>query len=319
MLFSLVIPMYKVEQYLRRCVDSCLAQDLPEGGYEIVMVDDGSPDRSGEIAREYASEHPFIRVISQSNQGLAVARNAGLAASRGDYVWFIDSDDWIECDCLGHLASLCSGRPDIISLCAANMIGEKAVRRFHRQEACVRRGRDLIIDGSLQVCAPFSVFRREFLLSEGLSFVPGIYHEDSEFTPRAYYKASRVVSTDRVLYFVYQNPVSITRSPNPKKAFDSIEVVQRNISSFASEADPECRLGFNDLISSDFNHALKNSYTMGRDDIRRLNAAAYDNRYLLEHLKHAGQLKYRIAGTVYGLFPRHMVQCYKFMHLLKKA
>ena len=91
---SVVIPVYKVEPYLRRCVDSVLAQTLSD--LEIILVDDGSPDHCPEICDEYALTHQNIQVIHKTNGGLASARNAGMRIAQGEYILFVDSDDWID-------------------------------------------------------------------------------------------------------------------------------------------------------------------------------------------------------------------------------
>ncbi|MCQ2181120.1 MAG: glycosyltransferase [Bacteroidales bacterium] len=316
--FSIIIPIYKVERYIAACVQSCL--DQKTDNFELILVDDGSPDMSVDIARRIVGPRPDVTIISQSNAGLSAARNAGLARARGEYVWFVDADDRIEPDCLGYLESLCgTHRPDIVSFCAADVIDGNVCRRFSRKEGECRIGADFIRKGDLQVCAPFSLFKREFLASRGLEFVKGIFHEDSEFTPRAYYYADKVVCSDRILYYVSQNPDSITRSVNPQKAFDSIRVVQARISRFSKEADSSCRTGFNDLISSDFNHALKNSFDMDESQRAELDRVAYENRYLLHHLIAASRLKYKISGLVYSLFPRHISGCYRLMQGLRAS
>ena len=93
---SIIVPIFKVESFLRKCVDSIIGQTYPF--LEIILVDDGSPDRSGEICDEYAAKDARVRVIHKKNGGLSDARNAGLDCMSGDYVAFIDSDDWIDCD-----------------------------------------------------------------------------------------------------------------------------------------------------------------------------------------------------------------------------
>ena len=92
MKFSIIIPCYKVEQFLRQCIDSVLVQTFED--YEIILVDDGSPDRCGEICDEYAEKDKRIKVIHKPNGGLSDARNAGLDVAQGEYVMFLDSDDW---------------------------------------------------------------------------------------------------------------------------------------------------------------------------------------------------------------------------------
>lgn len=315
MKFSIIIPVYKVEKYIAACLQSCLDQDIEEDEYEIILVDDGSPDKSMDIARQIIDKRPHVSIISQANSGLSAARNAGLKAACGEYVWFVDSDDKIAPNCLGYLKSLCEQySPDIISFCAARCFDKDYVREFSRTEGECRPGKSFIIDGSIQRCSPFSLFRRDFLCANNLKFVEGIFHEDSEFTPRAYYLADNVLASDRVLYYATENPNSIMHTANPKKSYDSIQVVQANLSRFSLQADKSCRKAFNDLISSDFNHALKISYQINADQIKDLDKLAYDNRYLLKHLLGANKLKYKIAGLVYCIFPRHIVESYQFMH-----
>ena len=318
MFISIIIPVYKVEKYIAECLRSCLEQNIGTSEYELILVDDGSPDKSIDIARQITDGLPNVTIISQQNAGLAAARNKGLSLAEGKYVWFVDSDDRIAENCLGFINSICeNSEPDIISVCAADMVDAVEKRRFSRRELECRNGKSYIINGDIQVCTPFSIFRKDFLAENGLRFTEGIFHEDSEFTPRAYYFAEKVISTDRILYLVTINPDSITRSPNPKKATDSISVVQRNISEFALKADKDCLKGFNNLISSDFNHALKNSYRMSPGERIELTRLAYENRYLLKHLLGASVLKYRISGLVYSLFPKHIPACYRFLQKFK--
>ena len=98
---SIIVPVYKVEPYLRRCLDSIAAQTFTD--WECMLIDDGSPDASGEICDEYASRDGRFRVIHQENKGVSAARNAGLTAAKGKYIGFVDSDDWIEPNMYEHL------------------------------------------------------------------------------------------------------------------------------------------------------------------------------------------------------------------------
>ena len=101
---SIIVPVYKTEPYLRKCVDSILAQTHPD--LEVILVDDGSPDHSGQICDEYAVQDPRVRVIHKPNGGLSDARNAGLDICTGDYIGFVDSDDWIEPTMYGTLLEM---------------------------------------------------------------------------------------------------------------------------------------------------------------------------------------------------------------------
>mgnify|MGYP000597869244 CR=1 FL=1 len=104
---SIIIPVYNGEEYIDRCLQSCLRQDIPADSYEIIVVDDGSTDSSNVILSRYAMEHANVVVLTQSNKKQGAARNYGLSKAQGEYIWFVDSDDWIEANCLGRLLALC--------------------------------------------------------------------------------------------------------------------------------------------------------------------------------------------------------------------
>ena len=100
MKISLIVPVYNVEKYIEKCLLSCLKQDIPQSDYEIIVVNDGSPDSSLAIAERIAAAATNIIIVSQKNGGLSAARNTGLKIAKGDYIWFIDSDDTIKENCL---------------------------------------------------------------------------------------------------------------------------------------------------------------------------------------------------------------------------
>ena len=107
---SVIVPVYKVEEYLPQCIDSILAQTFTD--FELLLVDDGSPDRCGEICEEYAGKDTRIRVFHQQNSGVSAARNIGLQHAKGTYIVFVDSDDWVSTDYLLHF--LQKTQPELI-------------------------------------------------------------------------------------------------------------------------------------------------------------------------------------------------------------
>ena len=109
---SIIIPVYNVEPYLRRCIDSVLEQTMQD--YEIVVVNDGSTDNSGSICDQYANQYDQIRVIHKQNGGLSDARNTGIKAATGDYILFLDSDDYLDTDALEKLWTGVNKNVDII-------------------------------------------------------------------------------------------------------------------------------------------------------------------------------------------------------------
>ena len=109
MRLSIIIPMYNVSLYVEKCVRSCLRQDIPYSEYEIILVNDGSTDNTLDIVQSIAREYPNIHIVDQENAGLSIARNVGLSKAAGEYVWFIDSDDWIEDNILSVVLEQCVG------------------------------------------------------------------------------------------------------------------------------------------------------------------------------------------------------------------
>ncbi len=121
-MFSVIVPIYKVEKYLRRCVDSILAQTYKD--FEVLLIDDGSPDGCPQICDEYARLDPRVRVIHKPNGGLISARNAGIQAARGDYICYVDADDWAKENMLQFIHEKLSQSPvplDMVLFAAHNV------------------------------------------------------------------------------------------------------------------------------------------------------------------------------------------------------
>lgn len=120
MFLSVIVPVYNCEKYLAECLRSFIEQDLPDKDYEVICVNDGSTDESAVMLSEWSDTHPVLRILTQENAGVSAARNNGLAIARGDYVWFVDSDDFIAWRILGELRKRVTeaGCPDLVQLSA---------------------------------------------------------------------------------------------------------------------------------------------------------------------------------------------------------
>lgn len=301
MILSIIIPMYKVEHYIESCLLSCLKQDIPSSEYEIICVDDGSPDNSALIAENISKQYGNIRIISQKNKGLSAARNAGLDKAEGDYVWFVDSDDWIEEYCLGRIVSKLTDDIDILQLqyrkVFLNPYRVVEVRKCSIEG--IRTGREITVNGGLPVPAPFSVYRRNFLLNNGLRFFPGIYHEDSEFKPKATYLAQRVSSDDEVSYnYLQRDSGSITSTFSLKRVKD-ILLVNDHLYSFSRFLERDCMLAFNGFIGTNMNTLLLMSRRLDGEEYRKLkNILSYNKRFF-KCMRHSKNMKYKIEGHVF--------------------
>lgn len=243
MKLSIIVPIYNVEKYLPKCVDSLLNQDIPQEEYEIILVDDGSQDNCGKIADEYAAKFSNIRVIHQENGGLSVARNTGIDAAKGEYIQFVDSDDYLEPNVLGGIvAKIESDGLDVLRFDYQNVNEShkvfqpyKDIKPFVdlRDEIC--DGLTFLIDRLGYACYAWQfVIRTGLLKDNALFFKPGIYFEDTEWTPRMLICADSVSSTTTIAYNYLLRAGSITRAVDIEKQKKVLEDKISLISSLKS-------------------------------------------------------------------------------------
>lgn len=310
MRLSIIIPVYNVEQYIEKCLRSCLEQDIPHTDYEIIVVNDGSPDGSIAIAEQVAANAENITVISQENGGLSAARNTGMSVARGDYIWFVDSDDTIKEKCLSSLLALCINEIDVVSI-SHNIVKNNDVTSYRTNHAT--SGKGLLKLGAF-VPAPFYIMRREFLKYNNLHFVKGIYHEDLEFTPRMLYLADNIVCTELCAYNYLQRENSITTTPNAKRAFDYITIansLETFRKQFVSKKDHAI---FYNRISLCINNALDIICQNNAEQQALWNRAISDNRNIIGSLLKSSVWKYKIQGVLFKMLPFvYKTTLYRFM------
>lgn len=246
-LLSVIVPVYGVEDYLNRCVDSILGQSYRN--LELILVDDGSPDRSGEICDRYAAADSRVRVIHKENGGLSSARNIALDTFTGDYVTFVDSDDFIEPETLRLMAeALEQHEADIV--CVGNWevdseTGEKTLGICPSRSQCVTGeemvGKIFLWDGcDSAVCD--KLFRRELL--EHYRFPQGKVCEDVAVTYRIILEAERVYLMDQPLYNYFQRPGSISHSALSDNSFhfsQHTKIIYDYIRANAPNIEPQAR------------------------------------------------------------------------------
>lgn len=189
---SIIVPVYKVEAYIHKCVDSILNQTFKD--FEIILINDGSPDNCGHICDEYAKKDDRVKVIHKENGGLSDARNAGLNIARGDYVGFVDSDDWIEPDMYELLYNMCEENQCDIANCTSTIhFKHKVVKNgTHSLEIHNRKqAMEFMLKGELYDEVVWTkLFKRSLL--EDIRFSVGIIYEDTAFTYKVIHKSERV-------------------------------------------------------------------------------------------------------------------------------
>lgn len=241
---SVIVPVYQVEQFLCRCVDSILCQTFRD--FELILVDDGSPDNSGAICDAYAQKDPRIRVIHKQNGGLSSARNAGIDIAQGEYLTFADSDDMIHPQALALLLdSLTNTNADMATAGRWEFtdIPESfpSVRSVSEELLC----RDVFLAdlypkhfGQIGVTACGKLYRRKVF--QALRFPEGKVYEDLHVYLDILLACERVVVIDTALYWYYTNPASITRSNYLAfDRFDEFAVREGYVRFFAANHLPE--------------------------------------------------------------------------------
>ncbi len=239
MFLSIIIPVYNVEKYLKQCVDSILSQNLTD--YEIILVDDGSPDGSGVICDEYVSKNSCISVIHKTNGGLSSARNAGIDMAQGDYIIFMDSDDWWNenVSVLGVLEQVKqSPKTEMFLFTSLDYVEGKGL--FKRDEHtrlslvptdCVEAYyKGLLNNGNLEVSAATKILKKEFLIKNNLYFQQGITSEDNEWILRLLRCLNDVKIINEPLYICRMGRVgSITNSIKKKNIVDLLNIINKSI------------------------------------------------------------------------------------------
>lgn len=228
---SLIIPVYKVEQYLQRCLESVAAQTYDN--FETILVDDGSPDNCGKICDEYAATQENVFVIHQGNQGLSGARNSGLKAATGEYVVFLDSDDYVSADFISYLVGVLQAYgADMAATGLAAFYGDayRGAIDADAKTGCFDREEAL---SAICYAVPFGVsacaklYPRELLVRH--LFPEGRVHEDLATTYQIIGECSRIAYGQKPVYFYYQRSDSLMHEPLKKSHLSGLTFAREQL------------------------------------------------------------------------------------------
>lgn len=251
---SIIVPIYKVENYLQKCIDSICKQTYIE--LELILVDDGSPDECPYLCDKYASIDSRIRVLHKKNGGLSDARNAGLRIATGKYVLFVDSDDYIELDTCARFISIANKYgADIVTGEARQIENDQIIplKNYNSgNEICTgKQYLKLQLKSDLwRISAWINFYKRDFLIENNLFFKFGIYHEDTEWTPRVFYLASKVISLNYCFYnYIVRDGSIMTQKSTTKSSKDLMVICKKNVEYFSGISDRELQaLLYNHMI-----------------------------------------------------------------------
>ena len=281
---SIIVPVYNVEKYLNRCVDSILNQTFTD--FELILVDDGSPDNCGKICDEYAKTDQRVKVIHKSNGGLSSARNVGLdyiyKYSEFDLLGFVDSDDWIHPQMYELLYFIMKKYNANMSVCSYLDIDKRQEINYENfsdkvdvSSCCLDKEKaleSLFTAGNdmFGLVMP-KLYKKELFLNR--RFEEGIIYEDVKSSFRVLYDADKIAVTYEKLYFYYHNPQGITKSDYSKKRLDIIPAMEEQINFFKEKNYSNIyelgvrkylylltyhrKLAFNSLKDKEIDHMIK--------------------------------------------------------------
>lgn len=238
---SIIVPVYKVERFLSRCVDSILSQTFSD--FELILVDDGSPDNCGALCDAYAAQDSRIRVIHQKNGGLSAARNAGIDAVMADsdsqWLTFVDSDDWVHPKFLEALYGAVTETGCSLAACGLYRTSGEDFPRKQDWQVRVMDGEDFYCKDTGEPVATVAwnkIYHRS--LFSHLRYPVGKLHEDEFTTYRAIYQAGQVAFVPAKLYAYYQNPEGIMGAKWSPKRLHMLEAFEEQIAFAEVENHP---------------------------------------------------------------------------------
>lgn len=224
---SVIVPVYKAEKYLHRCVDSILAQTFTD--FEVLLIDDGSPDRSGEICDEYAEKDTRITVLHQINKGVSSARNNGLDNANGEYILFLDSDDWLDFDCIGFcINEMQRTDADIMQFPTIRVTSEEYNKNT---VATIKNGilhntKEYIAQNIYFVCIGGTVIKKEIIDAGKIRFRDDIkLAEDQIFIMDCLKRSTTVYRTNYPFYKYFVNDSGATSNSKSQPMIDSVKAL----------------------------------------------------------------------------------------------
>ena len=285
---SIIIPVYNTEDYLRVCLESVLNQTLQE--IEIIVVNDGSTDNSLEILKEYEMKHPEkLKVLHKENGGLSSARNYGLQYATGEFLAFVDSDDWIETDMCEEMYNKAKEEQSDIVIC--DMVDHYPERVVYHHSS--------VFDNKFHVTASAcnKMFRTEFI--GDIRFPIGLWYEDLDFTTRQLMKTNKISVIHKGFYCCHCREVSIMNNNNAEKNKDILTVLER-LDEFVNEN------GWQDKYASDMEYLYINHILI--TTINRLERQKnIEKRRVINYLRTEVRKKYPqiFKGDVFKTLPRN--------------
>lgn len=286
---SIIVPVYNVEKYLKKCLESVLVDNQFTG--QVICVNDGSTDGSAVVLGEYAAKYPNVEVITQKNAGLSAARNTGFDKATGEYVFFVDSDDWMFPSAIDKIMNQIEGEDvmyfntQIYHEDTEQLSGDVDLTEMRHVSG--REYLEAVYDKPRNVpyvCVWGGIYKRSFLKENHLYNEQGIYHEDNYFTPQVLLAAKNVSSINEYVYVYRVREGSITDSVTKKHIEDMLFIARNLYAKYEERRNIQqafyadlCGI-YIDLIKSAYEHAIPLSCIWRIADSRYMLHCACDAR-----------------------------------------
>lgn len=294
---SLIVPVYKTEEYLHRCVDSVLAQAFTD--FELLLIDDGSPDCCGAICDEYAQKDSRVRVFHKDNGGLSAARNTGIDKALGEYVYFLDSDDYIPENCLGSLVEALKERDYDIVIGNYTVFGsdyEFAPLRLGNKEInCNKDIFESYIAGDWYMMAWNKLCKLSFIKQHSLYFKEGIIHEDNLWSFQYACLAGSLKSVDISTYNYCIRESSIMTSSKKIESQRCLLLILRCMIEF-TRAHGIINTNCDDYFKKTYIIVKNNMISWITQNIKFDNDSLNNYRYISTRLEYCKGIKERIIN-----------------------
>ncbi len=319
---SVIVPVYKVEAYLRRCVDSILSQTFSD--FELILVDDGSPDNCPAICEEYAAKDQRIHVIHQKNGGLSAARNAGIdwafANSDSKYLTFVDSDDWIHKEMLARLLQTIKAYPVSISVCGYVQTQGEEPESPANAHPTLWDAADFFVKRNINATVAWGKLYAKGCFQE-IRYPVGKLHEDEFTTYKILFPAGQVAVIDDLLYFYFVNPNGIMNSDWSPKRLDCVAAREEQIAYFKTAAPrilPDIQLLYRYALTCQID-AIQKSNLPARERKKHIKILRKKKRHALKHYHCGCDYSIKAHPYYYDLACPRMTRYYWMAQEAKKC
>ena len=325
---SIIIPVYNVEKFVRTCIESIFQQDIDENRYEVIIVNDGTQDRSMETIADIILKHSNVTVVNQENQGLSVARNNGISKAKGEYVLMLDSDDLLYTNSINPLLAIAlETNADIVHADYKQMSNEEIERYINNHEDAktitapvqIITGEDFLYEEYCRNVWRY-LYKRDFILRNNISFIPGIISQDVPFANECFLKAKKCAKVQLSLtIYRWGNPTQATTSFSIKKAKNLCIAIQSiwNFTKF-NNLSPLSRKKQEDIVFAYFFRLISaTTYGHIKKESERFEIIDY-MRKLEPDLYFHSNIKQLIWSWLYRYMPHNMIRMYGLFTKIKK-